>query len=90
MTRKEQSIQPLPPEIAAQIKASVAIPSLVSAVLGLVTNSLEAEATNIAVNVDFGKGSCSVEDDGRGIAPKYFTVNGGLGKPYRELIDFFE
>lgn len=77
-------IRPLPLEVAAQIQSSVAIPSLSYAILGLVNNSLDAEATKIAISVDFGRGACCIEDDGCGIAPKDFAADGGLGKPYRK------
>ena len=78
------SILPLPPEVAAQIKSSTAIPSLRSIVLGLIANSLDAKAHKIDVNVDFRRGAASVEDDGHGIPPNEFAEAGGLGKPHRE------
>lgn len=77
-------IKPLPPEVVEQIKSSTAIPSLSSAILGLVANSLDAGARKVDIIVDFGRGSCVVEDDGYGIAPSEFGENGGLGKPYRK------
>lgn len=76
-------ILPLPPEVAAQIKSSTAIPSLNSVVIGLVENCLDAGARKIHVNVDFRRGACIVEDDGYGIPPVEFSESGGLGKPYR-------
>ena len=76
-------IRPLPDDVAAQIKSSTTISSLSDAVLGLIENSLDANARNIDVNIDFGRGSCSVQDDGHGIAPIDFSERGGLGKPYR-------
>ena len=79
------NIRPLPAEVAAQIKSSVAITSLSFAVLGLVENALDGGAVNISVSVDFGQGSCSVEDNGHGIEPADFAAEGGLGKLYRAL-----
>ena len=79
-------IQPLPVDVAAKITSCIAISSLSSAVVGLVVNSIEAGSTKIVVNVDFGRGACCVEDDGYGIAPCDFGMDGGLGKPYREWI----
>lgn len=76
-------ILPLPVDVAAQIKASAAITSLCGVVIGLVENSLDAEATKIEANVDFRRGTCIVEDDGHGIAPSEFSHSGGLGKPHR-------
>ena len=78
------AIRPLPETVAAQIKSSITISSLSSVVLGLVENSLDAAATSIDINLDFGRGTCSVEDDGHGIAPMEFEDGGGLGKPYRK------
>ncbi|KAI4123373.1 MAG: hypothetical protein LQ347_006182, partial [Umbilicaria vellea] len=82
MPKASAPIKPLPAEVAAQIKSSTAIPSLSSAIRGLVANSLDAGARRIDILVDFGRGSCVVEDDGYGIAPLEFGENGGLGKPY--------
>lgn len=76
-------ILPLPVDVAAQINASAAITSLCGVVIGLVENSLDAEATKIEANVDFRRGTCIVEDDGHGIAPSEFSHSGGLGKPHR-------
>lgn len=84
MAEASAPIKPLPVEVAARIQSSTAIPSLSSAILGLVANSLDAEACKIDIIVDFGRGMCVVEDDGYGIAPSEFGENGGLGKPYRK------
>ena len=73
-------ILPLPTDVAAQIKSSTTIPSLASVVLGLVENSLDAGSRRIEINVDFRRGSCTVEDDGIGVAPEEFEESGGLGK----------
>ena len=78
-------IRRLPPDVAAQIKSSTAIPSLSSAVLGLLKNSLDAQASRVDISVDFGRGACWVEDDGHGIAPADFREDGGLGKAYRKI-----
>ncbi|KAF2740661.1 hypothetical protein EJ04DRAFT_162165 [Polyplosphaeria fusca] len=74
------AIRPLPDDVAAQIKSSVAITSLVAVVLELIHNALDAHATQIDATVDFARGSCSVQDNGLGIAPLEFTEAGGLGK----------
>lgn len=76
-------ILPLPVEVAALIKSSVAITSLGGVVIGLVENSLDAGARKIEVSVDFRRGACTVEDDGHGIPPMEFSHCGGLGKPHR-------
>ena len=83
MPYNRRAILPLPAEVAAQIKSSTSIPSLGSAVIGLISNSLDAGARKIEVNVDFSKASAAVEDDGLGISPKEFKETGGLGKLYR-------
>ncbi|MCJ1283626.1 DNA mismatch repair protein [Xylographa opegraphella] len=82
MAQDTRIIRPLPADVAAQIKSATSIISLSYVVLGLVENALDAEATEIAVNVDFGRATCSVEDNGTGIVPTDFAENGGLGKPY--------
>lgn len=80
-------ILPLPAEVVAQIKSSIALTSLSSVVVGLVENSLDAGARKIEINADFRRGQCTVEDDGCGIPPLEFSNNGGLGKPYRKSLD---
>ena len=85
MRRQTLPIRPLPADVAAQIKSSTSIPSLPRAVLGLVKNSLDAGASKIELSVDFGRGSCSIEDDGLGILPAEFECSGGLGKPFRRF-----
>ncbi|RYP88197.1 hypothetical protein DL769_000295 [Monosporascus sp. CRB-8-3] len=74
------SIQRLPKEVIGQIKSSTTITSLNGVVCGLVKNSLDAEATKIAVSVDYARGNCSVEDNGLGIPPAEFKLDGDLGK----------
>lgn len=77
------SIQPLPPEVIAQIKSSVTITSLNEVVFELIKNSLDAGSTKIDITVDYSRGGCAVEDNGLGIHPSEFKENGGLGKLYR-------
>ena len=75
-------ILPLPPHVAAQIKSSTAVPTLASVALGLIANSLDAQAQKITINIDYSRGAISVEDDGTGIPPNEFLEGGGLGKAY--------
>lgn len=77
------AIVALPIDVVAQIKSSATITSLTSAILGLVQNSLDAQATKITIDVDFTRGGCVVEDDGLGILPTEFGESGGLGMLYR-------
>lgn len=81
------SIQPLPSDVIAQIKSSIAITSLNEVVCELVKNSLDSSSTKIDISVDYAKGGCIVEDDGLGILPPEFREAGGLGKLYREWTD---
>lgn len=74
------SILPLPPEVAAQIKSSTTITSISIVVLGLLANSLDADARRVDINIDLRRGAASIEDDGNGIPPKEFGEYGGLGK----------
>jgi len=78
------SIQLLPAEVVAQIKSSAIITSLNGVVYGLIQNSLDASATKINVSIDYSRGNCTVEDNGLGIAPRSFDVEGGLGRLYCE------
>jgi DNA mismatch repair protein MLH3 len=78
------SIQPLPADVVAQLKSSTAITSLSGVVLGLIENALDAGATSIEGLVDFARGGCTLEDNGKGIAPCEFRAEGGLGKLYRK------
>lgn len=74
------SIKPLPGDVVAQIKSSVVITSLNNVITGLITNSLDAQATRINASVDYARGNCSVEDNGIGIPPSEFREDGGLGQ----------
>jgi len=76
------SIQPLPSEVVAQIKSSTTITSLNGVIFELLKNSLDAGPTKIELNVDYGRGACTVEDNGQGILPSEFDIKGGLGKLY--------
>lgn len=77
------SIQPLPPDVIAQLKSSIAITSLNGVVFELVKNSLDAASSKIDISVDYLRGGCVVEDDGLGIPTSEFEEKGGLGKLYR-------
>ncbi|KFX96956.1 hypothetical protein V490_03050 [Pseudogymnoascus sp. VKM F-3557] len=74
------AIAPLPPDVVAQLKSSVSITSVNGVIIQLLKNSLDAFARKVDVQVDYGRGSCIVEDDGLGIAPAEFQPNGGLAK----------
>lgn len=76
-------IRALSPDVASKIKSSIVISSLSVVIVGLLENALDAQAKKIDIDVDFGRGSCAVEDDGYGIAPADFREGGGLGKLYR-------
>lgn len=80
MTAAAARIRPLPADAIAQIKSFTAITSLTGAVLGLVRNSLDADARKVDIIVDFPRGACIVEDNGLGILPAEFGEDGGLGK----------
>ena len=85
MPNMTSSILPLPPEVAAQIKSSTTITSLSTVIIGLLANSLDADARRVDISVDVRRGAATVEDDGNGIPTKEFGESGGLGKPYREV-----
>ncbi|OHW91395.1 DNA mismatch repair protein mlh3 [Colletotrichum incanum] len=76
------SIKPLPEDVIRRIRSSATVTSLNGVVCALVKNSLDAGATRLSITVDYSRGNCMVEDDGRGILPFEFRETGGLGKPY--------
>ncbi|KAG9692898.1 hypothetical protein KCU95_g10028, partial [Aureobasidium melanogenum] len=76
------AILPLPENVVAQIKSSTTITSLNQVVLGLLENSLDAQATKIDIVIDYGRGGCTVEDNGLGILPSEYRATGGLGRLY--------
>ncbi|TGO53381.1 hypothetical protein BOTNAR_0297g00140 [Botryotinia narcissicola] len=76
------SIQSLPSDVIAQIKSSSTITTLNSVIFELVKNCLDASCSRIDIDVDYSRGSCTVEDNGLGILPSEFGENGGLGKLY--------
>lgn len=76
------SIRPLPEDVVGKIRSSSTITSLNGVVCGLLKNSLDAGATKVNVYVEHGRGNCTVEDNGLGIAPADFAENGGLGKSF--------
>ncbi|RDW59311.1 putative DNA mismatch repair protein (Mlh3) [Aspergillus mulundensis] len=78
----DRQIQPLPHEVAAKIKSSTSITHLNAVILDLVKNALDANAQSIFVTVDYRRGGCVVEDDGDGILPVEFQLEGGLGKTH--------
>jgi DNA mismatch repair protein MLH3 len=77
-------ILPLQPEDVAQIKSSINITELEDAILGLLCNALDAEATKIEIDVQADRGSCTVTDNGLGIPEHEFLEDGGLLKVYCE------
>jgi DNA mismatch repair protein MLH3 len=82
MATQKHQILPLPPEVQAQIKSSIAITSLSDIVIELVKNSLDAQARAIYIDVDYLRGGCSVEDDGHGIPAGELLEDGHLGYMY--------
>jgi DNA mismatch repair protein MLH3 len=82
MASASRAILPLPAEIIAQIKSSATITSLNGVVLSLLSNSLDAGAVKVEIDVDPRRGGCTVEDNGAGISPVEFREDGGLGKMY--------
>lgn len=74
------SIRQLPEDVVAKLKSSTVIVSLNGAVIGLLGNALDAEASKVNITVDYARGNCTIEDNGCGIPPSEFKENGGLGK----------
>lgn len=86
MSTQDARILPLGPDVVAKLKSSTSIIHLNGVIVELVKNALDADAHSIAVTVDFQRGGCVVEDDGEGISPSEFEVNGGLGKAHRTFM----
>jgi DNA mismatch repair protein MLH3 len=82
MQTSSTAILPLPANVTCQITSSTIITSLNAVVLGLLENSLDAQATRIDISVNLRRGACAVEDDGLGILPSDFRESGGLGRMY--------
>ena len=78
------SILALPDDVRARIKSSIEITSLNNVVEELFKNALDAGAGNVTIEVDFGKGFCSVKDDGVGIPSTEFFIMGRLAQLYCE------
>lgn len=64
----ERPVQALPTEVVAKLRSSVCTPSLALCVEELVSNSLDAKATCIAVRVDLESLRLQVVDNGHGIS----------------------
>lgn len=75
-------ILPLSEDAISQINSSKQITSLSGVVLALLENALDADATKLDISVNFGRGSCIVEDNGTGISSAEFSNHGGLGKTH--------
>jgi len=75
-------ILPLQAEDIAQIKSSINITTLEDAILELLCNALDAEATKIEIDVQADRGSCTITDNGFGIPAHEFLEDGGLLKVY--------
>ncbi|EFQ98826.1 hypothetical protein MGYG_01841 [Nannizzia gypsea CBS 118893] len=73
-------IRVLPQDVARQMTSSSIVTNLNGVIVELVKNSLDADASTVTINIDFQKGTCTVEDDGIGIPPNEFHESGGLGK----------
>ena len=75
-------ILPLPPEATSGIQSSKYITNLQGVVLSLLENSLDASSNKVEVEIDFRRGSCTVEDNGTGMSSTEFLDSGGLGNMY--------
>ena len=82
MASRKHEILPLPVEVQAQIKSSVAITSLSDVVIELIKNSLDAHAQGVHIDVGYLSGHCSVEDDGDGIPAAELAETGHLASMY--------
>jgi DNA mismatch repair protein MLH3 len=75
-------ILPLSEDAISRINSSKQITSLSGVVIALLENALDADARKVDISVNFGRGSCIVEDNGTGISSAEFSEYGGLGKTH--------
>ena len=73
-------ILPLSEDAISGITSSKQITSLSGVILALLENALDADASKVDISVNFGRGSCVVEDNGTGIPSVEISEHGGLGK----------
>lgn len=78
----EARIKPLAEDDIAKIKSSISITDLHDVVIGLLKNSLDAGSTEVGIHINSLRGSCIVLDNGLGILPVEFGVDGGLAKSH--------
>lgn len=75
---RPRAIQALPNSVQTQIKSSAIINSVNDVATGLLKNSLDANSSQISIEIDYPRGDCVVEDDGIGILPAAFGQGGSL------------
>jgi DNA mismatch repair protein MLH3 len=82
MANATSAIRPLPDAVRSQIKSSVEITTLSDVVERLLQNCLDADSSNVRIEIDYKTGFCAVTDDGCGIPASDFAKNGHLARPY--------
>lgn len=82
MRSTQPRIQLLDSVSQSRIQSSVHILSLNDIVIELVKNALDANAKSVQVVLNYSTGSCSVQDDGHGIAVQDFAPDGKLAESY--------
>jgi DNA mismatch repair protein MLH3 len=75
------SIALLPENVQLGLSSAHDLNSYEHVIEGLIRNALDADATFVAIEVDFAKGYISIRDDGAGINSLEFSEAGHLAKP---------
>ncbi|KIW30674.1 uncharacterized protein PV07_06397 [Cladophialophora immunda] len=80
MAKSCPRIDLLPDEVWAKVSSSCEITSSEHVIEGLLRNALDADASSIAIEVEFSKGYISICDNGSGIKQVEFSEQGQLAR----------
>jgi hypothetical protein len=80
MAEVRSRIEPLSNDLGYQISSSSHITSPEQVIEGLLRNALDAEARKVVIEANLVKGQITVRDNGHGIEPFEFSVQGHLAK----------
>lgn len=81
MKSSHNRIIPLNIKSQRQLHSATRVSTLNEVITSLIENSLDANARSIRVDLDYIAGSCTVVDDGVGIASEEFEEDGLLAQP---------
>jgi DNA mismatch repair ATPase MutL len=76
MDGRPPKLRRLPPAAVAGVRAGVGVTNLRQASIELVSNAIDADASQVTVQLDVAHGGLLVADDGHGIAPDSMELLG--------------